>query len=343
MALPLDPSCVVDKHTSALLFGFRTAQAQVRYPALLMDLRSHSILAPVHRARSGLVTVAVEQRDLGDAALAALGAFRLQQFLLCQWYDLQQVITDQAKCDPQLDHLPTSTIHICSGTPDGRLLAYACLQGANALTTSEAALMDHQAALLLTDWPRPLFASERELFGAACFASLPALHSMPLTAISELNCFLHNQALMSPLSTIAAVETLLLMTRCILRPGSGLQVILGASDQEARRLLAALGFPMLYAPQAPVVVPFLPYKNYWAAGEVGTAAQGKYWPFAVASADLREQQGHFARLHHLLDQPPADIRRGLVQLRRQAQPGIPSALIPPKKSKAAQLWRRELS
>lgn len=326
MALPVDVSCVVDRQTPAVLFAIRTAQAQARYPSLLEGLRSHSLLAPVQRTGSGLITVAVEQRELGKAALAALGAFRLQQYQLCRWYDLQ------------LDALPASTIHIFSGTSEGHLLAYACLQGANALTAGEAALLDQQQALFLTDTPRPLFASERELFGPACFTSLPALRRVPLAALGELNCFLRNQALLSPLSTIAAIESLLLMTRCILRP-AGLQAILGASDREARRLLTALGFPMLYAPHAPVVVPFLPYRHYWAAGEIGPTAQGKYWPFAVAQADLRAQQDHFDRLGALLEQTPAGIRRGLVQLRKQAHPTQPTALLPPRKSKAAQTWK----
>lgn len=226
MALPVNASCVVDRQTPAVLFAIRTAQAQARYPSLLEGLRSHSLLAPVQRTGSGLITVAVEQRELGKAALAALGAFRLQQYQLCRWYDLQRVAADRAERDPQLDALPASTIHIFSGTSEGHLLAYACLQGANALTAGEAALLDQQQALFLTDTPRPLFASERELFGPACFTSLPALRRVPLAALGELNCFLRNQALLSPLSTIAAIESLLLMTRCILRP-AGLQAILG--------------------------------------------------------------------------------------------------------------------
>lgn len=338
MAVPT-VSCVTDSSPSAFLLALRTAQAQARYPALLEGLHSKSLLTAPHRAGSGLVTVAVEQGRLGEAERMALGAFRLHQYLLCRWYDLQRVSTDQVEYDPQLGHLPASTIHIFSGTAEGHLLAYACLQGANALTTSEAALMDYQATLVLTDTPRPLFASERELFGPACFASLPALRSIPLAALGELNCFLCNQALRSPQSTIAGVETLLLMTQCILRPEAGLQAILGASDQEARGLLGTLEFPMLYAPHAPVVVPFLPYKHYWAAGEVGTAAQGKYWPFVVASADLRAQHAHIDRLNTLLDQSPATIRRGLVQLRKQAQAVRPSALMPPRKTKAARMWK----
>lgn len=338
MALPLTSSSEAGERTGASLTALRTTQTQARYPGLLAGLLSQNVLASRCRAGSGLVTVAVEQGMLGEADLAALGTFRLHQFQLCHWYDFQRIEADRATSDPQLDHLPANTIHIFSGTAEGHLLAYACLQSANALTASEAALMDQQQTLLLTDTPRPLFASERELFGSACFASLPALRAIPLAGLGELNCFLRNQTLVSPLSTIAAIETLLLMTECILCPEAGLRAVLGASDPESRRLLAALGFPMLYAPHAPVVVPFLPYKHYWAVGEVGIAAQGKYWPFVVAVDDLRAEQPHFEQFDQILAGGLAEIRRAIVAWRRQQTPVAPTTFVPSAETNAAQMW-----
>lgn len=315
----------------------RAFQAQARYPALLTGLRGREDVAYQERCGSGLITVAIEQKLLGDEELKALGAFRLQQYLLCGWYDPQKVLADQAETDPELERMPANALHILTGTADGQILAYCMLQGATTQTKGEDAILTNPNALYLQDAQRPLFASEREFFGTSVFASLPALHQIPIGAMGDLTCLLRNQALStSVLSTVAVVDATSTMIQFMTRIDSGLQAILGSIDREARHLLAAMSVPILYAPLAPVVVSSLPYKHYWAAGEVGTSVQGKYWPFVAAIEDLRAHAKHFARLDQTLSESRNTIRRALVAFRKE--PRIAPAAFVPEPGASAFLW-----
>src|SRR5260370_34907581 len=101
----------------------------------------------------------------------------------------------------------------------------------------------------------------------------------------ELPCLIRNQAVNSPLSTIATLEAVYTMTHVVLQPESGIEATLGCIDVEARRVTSVLGMPFLYAPLAPVIREQFEY--YWASGFVN--APGRFWPFGIATEDLHTQ------------------------------------------------------
>jgi ubiquinone/menaquinone biosynthesis C-methylase UbiE len=328
--------CPLSNNNTQYLATIRAHQAQARYPALLqLWNQEEGVLYRKEHSNVGLITIAVEQEALDEQALRALGEFRLHQYLLCGWYDAARVLADQATMDPQLARIPPSSVHLLTGTPEGQFLAYCTLQAAAQEERDESLTPTREQ--YLHEFPRALFPAERELFGPVLFATLPALRTIPLSAIGDLTCLLQNQALHSPLRTIALVEAILSIIHLLTRPSSRWSAVLGNMDQEARSLLASLGVPVLYAPQAQVMVDSLPYKHYWAAEEIGSLAQGKYWPFVIAVDDLRAQQ-HFEQAHQAFAGDPHNIRRSLVAWRRQQTPVAPVAFVPPIGTRAAQIW-----
>lgn len=319
------------------LASLRAYQAHVRYPTLFqLRNRQQGVLYSQENPKSGLITIAVEQETLSEVVFGNLGEFRLHQYLLCGWYDVARVLADQAKTDPQLARIPASSVHLLTGTPDGQVLAYCTLQAA-ALEDAEVPSIA-QPKHYLQEFPRPLFASERELFGPVLFASLPALRAIPLSELGDFTCLLQNQALHSPLRTIAVIDAILSMIHLLAHPASRWRAILGTADQEARGLLAQLGVPVLYAPEAQVMVDSLSYQHYWAAEEIGLPVQGKYWPFTIAVDDLRARQNYFEHLHLQFTGEVENIRRILVAWRHQQTVAEPKAFFPPPGTRAAQIW-----
>src|SRR6185437_3540463 len=110
----------------------RAVQAESRYLALLHGPWG-SAAAPLFRtARDAtqLITVALRHGDLSAEQRQELGHFRLQQFVLWGWYDLDASVLQTARSDPAFATLLPETIHVITGTLDGRLLAYMCVEPA---------------------------------------------------------------------------------------------------------------------------------------------------------------------------------------------------------------------
>src|SRR5260370_37457594 len=195
--------------------------------------------------------------------------------------------------DPALDTLPAASVHFLVGTTDGRCLAYTCLQPAGEetpppnlpLVHGRAPVSDRREQVVahcLTDVGRPLFPTERELFGSHVFASLPGLRDIPVERMREWACSFRNQVVQSPLSTaalFAAFSTPLLFAADPLRE---IEVILGNNNKPARKIYAELGLAVLYAPLVPVIPPN--DDGYWMPV---VNEQGHYWPGVLALADLR--------------------------------------------------------
>jgi hypothetical protein len=163
---------------------------------------------------------------------------------------------------------------------------------------------------------------EVESFGPDLLTSLPALAQLPLESMREFTCLIRNATITSPLIAMAAVESLYAMAHVVMQPDSGIQAVVGCSDLEARRVSHVLGFPFLYAPLAPVVRNQFEY--YW----VPTInAPGRFWPFVVATDDLHANAEHFRSLDTMLNGSLRDIRRGVVERRREPKAVAPRALV----------------
>src|SRR5260370_18203468 len=246
-------------------------------------------------------------------------------------YDADAIARQELDVDPSLDELATAAAHLLVGTKDHRLLAYFCMQTATAPAGAAPqrsllrTLFGIGAPKYLLSPGRPTFPSERELFGLSVFSSLPALRHIPVTRMRELTRLLRNQTVRPPLGVIAVVEAIYAMTQVLLHSKPHIAVALGCGGRESRQILANLKMPILYAPEAPVIVrQTTPKDAYWISP---TNADGIFWPFVVATADLRVQHGYLKRLNAALARPARRIRQALGQLRQERFTYAPYALI----------------
>jgi hypothetical protein len=326
-------------------------EREALYPSLLLTPHASdpAVVYRRERAESRLITVALLHGRLTAEQFEAIGGFRLRQYALCGLYDAHRAARDAGEMDPSLGALAPEAIHVCSGTPDGRLLGYMCMETAtlrSSLPTPDRrprlASGGHDnppraAAHAFSASPRPLFATEFELFGPGVFAALPYLRETPVARVREISRMLRNQVVVSPLSVAATVEIVHAMYRLAVDPTLAIRATLGCLGREGRTLLAQLGVPVLYAPDAPVLSQQVARaratrgNSYWSDS---ANAQGQFWPFVVASEDLRRNARHFTQLDDLLTLPIADLRRALVNVRRAGRMIEPESLLPSPGSSA---------
>jgi hypothetical protein len=312
-----------------MLAAIQERQRDARYP-MLLAIAPHRYGVVYHRVRegTGLVSVAIRHDALTPDQHAALGEFRLHQYLLWRWYDSAVISKLGARADPAFDTLPAATIHMLVGTSEGRILAYFAMQPAvdhcrpaGALNTVGRATSKQHCHL--SDCPRPLFPAEFESFGPDVFASLPALSPVPVDCIRELTCLLRNFAVPSPLTVVAVVEAVFTAWNVVTHPAQGIEAVLGCMDVEARRVLADLQVPLLYAANAPVIHNQLAF--YWLP-EMNEP--GKFWPFVLATQDLRARSALHARINEVLSSTSHKMRRELLLLRKQTIVSRPPVLLP---------------
>jgi hypothetical protein len=354
-------------HHVALLADQEAVQIQeheARYPELLFGPwdREDGVLYRRFRAGPKLVAVAVLHGALRPAQRRLLGGFRLRQYALCGLYDVRQVVRNAEGVDPSLEALSDAAVHIIVGTPDGRLLAYMCMETAQnpqpdgwasphdvlgidepnhdggvdpaAILRAQSSGLDGvtiDATLTMGAPGRPLFPTESELFGPAIFPSLPALLALAVTEIREMTRMLRNQAMQSPQSIAATVEVVYVIWRLLCHPALDIKAMLGCLDRDGRAMLAHLGMPMLYAPTAPVLAQQVALSKASLAASLWTDvanAQGRFWPFVFAAEDVRRHAAYFKRLDKLLSLKAGELRRALVEFRRQRPTIVPEALMP---------------
>lgn len=122
-------------HDVAVLAGreaLRIQEREAQYSELLLGPWAHDDGVLYRRLCPGpeLVVVAVRHDALVPAQRRMLGAFRVRQYALCGLYDVSQVLDDAAEVDPSLEMLAPNAVHVLAGTPEGRLLAYMCMETA---------------------------------------------------------------------------------------------------------------------------------------------------------------------------------------------------------------------
>jgi hypothetical protein len=236
--------------------------------------------------------------------------------------------------------VPPATIHGFVGTPDGRLRAYYCIQPA-AERSDEAPiepldLDGHDRAPTLAAADRPLFPTEIELCGPEVFPSLPYARETAVAQVRELTYLLRNQAIPTPLSIAAMVEAFNSAAQIIVDPRLHIRLAIGNASREARQTLAYLGIPALYAPASRVAPRRDDY--YWLDA---VNVPGNFWPFAIATDDLRAHAAHFRRIDDVLSLPPTLLRRQLLLLLRRPQRTPPWALLA-KAGAARAMWTTDL-
>jgi hypothetical protein len=329
-------SFLTEAERDGLMASLRTDQREAIYPELLAGPWSgeHTVLVQRTRTELELHTVVLRHSALSTDQLQALGEFRLQQFLLCGWYDLNIAAMMHARTDPALAEYAPGDMHILIGDArDHRLLAYCALQAAlpqprrqkNRLWSSLGKVHGSRPSPLMGDRERPLFPTELGLAGPHLFPSLPALCEVPVAEIYEQACLLGNRVFPSLRVTAALIEAFCAMWNIIGPPEARIRAVIGNSDAEARHMASVyLGLPLLYAPRAQHAP--MRQEAYWSPE---ADIPGRFWPYIVATEDIRRHEPFVQRMDATLDTPRPRIRQAMADLLRDPVVTLPALFVPP--------------
>ncbi|HEY7094544.1 MAG TPA: hypothetical protein VH393_15280 [Ktedonobacterales bacterium] len=272
------------------------------------------------RVGSGLIATALRHSSLTEPQIRALNEFRLDQYTLCGFYDLQYLRDHRIERDPDLLELPPDTIHIVVGANNGRILAYSYMQPPKG---TPAGIAMRANGPRMSDVDRPWFPCEEESFGPDIFPSLPALRDISVARIAEISILLRNQLEHGPASIYAVGESILAMALIQGSLSTNLAATIAYIAHEARKIIYELGMPALYAPFVPVTRNLLP--PHWSPDANGP---GRFWPTVFLTADVRRGEPHLNNVDAILDLPTSDLRRALIELRRSGNRISPSAAMP---------------
>lgn len=304
----------------------RTRQQNARYPVLTTMAAKGKNLIYQRNRPSGLWVYAIRHDMLSDEALGELGEFRIDQYALAGLYDTTKIALHGYRTDPSLMSVSGNTIHLLCGTHGGQLLSCCSIVPARGQLYSEPTglLVKRRQPLVLADDERAVFPTETELFGRGVFESLPAIQEMPVDRMRELVRMLRNQAINSPLTSLAVFEIAFAVTEVLTDPKQGIDIALGNAGPEARNMMEIINIPLLYAPWASVVVTeTIPEEDFWSPPP---KAERYFWPFVLPSADLRAITPLRQQLDKALGSSAQNARNALVQVANLArQPGQPQA------------------
>lgn len=295
-------------------------EREARYPELIPALRPHTpgVLYYKQRPENGLITLVVQHGALTREQRRALGRFTLRQLLITGQFSLKTVERQGLLSDPELDLMSRGDTHAISGTADGVLLG---------LLVTQNARFDARGPIgpghsLIRDPVRAEFPLERELFGTGVLASVPGLRDMPIERVREFSLMLRNQVHPGPLSVLGLTATTVAMAEVQVSERHGFDAVVSCCVQQTSTLLDRLGYPCLFAPFARQDMKQLP--EVWDKD----AAQGSYWPCAIATADLKRAPTHFDSLDTILDQPVREAWRRLVRDTKQVPKLAPREFLP---------------
>jgi hypothetical protein len=353
---------VAEAEIAALMRDAQNHQRDARYPELFRAPRKqralnkaagrikqvpHGTAAPEFRRErfqegaSGLIVTALRQGNLDMQQQRSLSTFRLEQCLLCGWYDPAYMLQQELVSDPAFEALADDSIHMLVGTREGAILSYFCIEpaastagksivGGSGSNGSGAGMGrgGQERAWTMADSARPLFPTERDLFGVGVFATLGRFANAPIAHVRELNYLMRNQTVSaaSRVGTLAVVEVIIAIAQllyCEPNPEHTIALV-GHMDMEARRITYELDVPVLYAPYMPVV----------SGGPDTLWSQdidlpGRFWPFVISIDDVFLYRDYFDWLDRLLDGPLSQVIRTLVARRREPRQHLPVAFAHP--------------
>jgi hypothetical protein len=297
--------------TAIVRSALREHAAEARYPALFASPHAGAGRPGFRRTKrdgTGIVVISALHGDLTATELDAISEYRLQQYVLSGMYDEHIIARLGLKRDPGVELLADEDVHIAVGDVDGRFLCYMCMQ--SPLATGEHARTS-APRWRLQDSRRPAFPVESE-YGRGIYGEHPDLGPLPLESVRELTRLVRNQALRTPADLCTVVEAVLAVARAMSDPSLGTDAIVGCASREVRRALYRLGIPMIYAPKAPILGENLGAKI---EGHLLWTEQshmpGRFWPFALLSADVRLDVEYFDRLDAALARPAPEVLAAL--------------------------------
>lgn len=260
------------------------------------------------RHGTGLVIAVVRHDQLSEEAMEAIARFRLAQYVAAGLYDAQHAWRYQKRGDPALKALSGHDMHVAVGHTNGRFLAYLCIQSALPLSdiSHTSGLRNSNPSPRICEQARPLFPVETEY--GDIYNLHPGLRVMPVSGVRELSRLVRNQdpALRrDPIVQLALAEVLLAGATTLYNRSWRIEAVVGCAAPDARRVLYAMGMPIAYAPAAPVIgdnlgggAPEIPNDLLWAQA---ANVPGRFWPYAIATADLRLDHDYFDALDRVLD------------------------------------------
>jgi hypothetical protein len=348
----------LEADSAALMRDAQIHQRDARYPELFRAPRKqralnkvagrikqvpHGTAAPEFRRErfqegaSGLIVTALRHGSLDAQQLRSLSTFRLEQCLLCGWYDPAYVLQQGLVFDPAFEALAEDAVHMLVGTREGAILSYFCMEPAasaagqrvdrgSGSSASRASTVrgGQERAWTMADRARPLFPTERDLFGTGVFATLERFANAPIAHVRELNYLMRNQAMSatSRVGTLAVVEVIVAIAQllyCETNPKRKIAMV-GHMDMEARRITYEIDVPVLYAPHMPVVS-----GGPDALWSRDIDLPGRFWPFVISIDDVFLYRDYFDWLDRLLDGPLSQVIRTLVARRREPRQHLPVA------------------
>lgn len=297
----------------------RSRQLNARYPTLTAIAAKGKDVLYLRNRPSGLWSYAIRHDMLSASAFNEFGEFRIDQYALAGLYDTSKIAQRGYRTDPTLADLAENAIHVLCGTATGQILACCSIVPPRGPLYSEPTglLVKRRRPLVLADQERAVFPAETELFGRGVFESLPAIQEIPVERMREIAHLMRNQAIKTPLTGIAVFEICYALTEVLTNSRLGIDVTLGSSGPEARNLMELVNIPMLYAPWAQVVVSeAAPEDDFWIPP---TNAEGYFWPFVMATADLRAIAPFRLQLNGALASPAESTRSAIIEVARLAR------------------------
>jgi hypothetical protein len=274
---------------------------------------SPPVIRRIVRPGTGLIIVTAPHGALSTTARTAVARFRLRQYVLAGLYDPVRARQYDDQGDPALQTLTDDDLHIAVGDDTGRFLAYLCAQSApyfveRSDTRKSSSLWSrrrYDVTARLWQRNRPQFPVEIEY--GVIYSIHPGLRALPMHTVREFSRLLRNQdptLRRDPLARLAIAETLLAGVRAVSDRTMGIDAIVGFALPQTRRVLAALGIPVAYAPDAPFVGDKLGGASRSSTSEpLWTSAayqEGRFWPCAISSVDLRLDRAYYDELDAVL-------------------------------------------
>ncbi len=315
---------------------------EARYPSLFAPgaRGSASPHRYVSRQGSGLMVTTMVHGHLTEEEHDAIAEYRLRHYVLAGLYDAAVVEQKKLRLDPAMSLLVDRDVHIAVGDAAGRFLCYMCVQSAlsdrNRRHTANGP--EGQSRFHFRDQDRPRFPCETE-YGLDVYGKHDILGTLPVVRVREICRFVRNQSVQTPVDSFAAIEVVLAVTRVICDPRHEITAIVGCASPEVRRLLYRLGMPLAYAPHAHIIG-----DNMGGSTEDDTLlwttlshVPGRFWPIALAAADLVKMGEYLDKLDHALAQPGAQIGQALSALSYEGL-GTPPQYIVPVEDAGGILW-----
>jgi hypothetical protein len=336
-------------HSTTLLNhqSIAAKQAHKHYTSLFSSKTYSDIPARSwHRQGTGVIVQMLQHSQLTAEQWEAIGEYRLDQYVLAGLYDVDRVNELGLTADPNLLHLPDSTVHLVVGDSEHHLLCYASfepahMRGSNDKHQSQPLELSSSDSsnLLMRDRQRPLFPVEFA-FGLQLYASHPAISELPVAYVREMMRMVRNQALRVPLTSLSPIEVVVAASRLLRDPLNQIEALVGCASPELRRLSQRLNVPVAYAPDA---IDHLSEHSAALDSAIWTPKAlelGRFWPLALSLADVQAAGEFFDMLDVALD--GGNLRQVLIacQDAQRHAPEITSAYCytPPPDHSGSMQW-----